>query len=29
MKGPARLTASEAVARLTTGKLTAEALTQA
>jgi amidase len=29
MKGPVRLTASEAVARLTTGKLTAEALTQA
>ena len=29
MKGPARLTASEAVARLTMGKLTAEALTQA
>ncbi len=29
MKGPERLTASEAVARLTTGKLTAEALTQA
>src|SRR6267154_3164223 len=29
MKGPARLPASEAVARLTTGKLTAEALTQA
>src|ERR1700730_6333983 len=29
MKGPARLTASEAVARLTTGKLPAEALTQA
>ncbi len=29
MKGPEHLTASEAVARLTTGKLTAEALTQA
>src|SRR3984893_926245 len=29
MKGPERLTASEAVARLTMGKLTAEALTQA
>jgi len=29
MKDPVRLTASEAVARLTTGKLTAEALTQA